>query len=159
MVSVPLKSGKNSQCPIQSVELATDKSWQHTMYQKVQSCYRHAPFFDHYEQLVRDIIQLYLDEHYLFRANERALLLLLNTFSVSVKHDYTTAYMMDTSAETFDARHTALTYLKEHQAYYPQVFEDRTGFQSGLSCLDILLEKGPESLKYLHQLNVMPTHA
>lgn len=135
-LSVPLNKGKNQQMPIDQVTISYDHDWIRLHAKTIMNSYRRAPFFDHFFEPIQQILN---KRHvYLFDLNSELIHYLLKIYhwsgTLSTGKDFFQTQQMMTTSIQLPA--------------YPQVFENKIGFLSGLSILDMLFCIGPQ-LKYL----------
>ncbi|MCS6928116.1 MAG: WbqC family protein [Saprospiraceae bacterium] len=149
-LSVPLRKGKHRQMPIRDVRIAYDTPWQRIQWRTLRSAYGSAPFFEYYA----DAVRTFFEKRYvfLFDLNFEILLFLWQALGGRAEIRLTEHYMTTLEAQLrgiTDAR--GCIHRKKQPAVplisYPQVFEDRFGFLSDLSVLDLLFCYGPYMLR------------
>jgi hypothetical protein len=134
-LSVPLIKGKNQQTPIKEVKIDFSSNWQKIHLRTIQAAYGSAPFFEHYIDWV---------EHCLFQKNLYLFDYVMEIIlSINKKMNFNIDFM---ETETFQHKHDIK--CPEFPSYH-QVFEDRNGFISNLSILDLVMNLGNESKLYL----------
>jgi hypothetical protein len=145
-LSIPLQKGKNQHTPIQSVLMANELPWKREQWKTIQSIYRSAPFFEVYEMELASLLMN--DTPYLFEYNWKLLTWLLKQLNVSTTVVKTEEFQVVPDLNLTDLRNQFIP-KKELPAgefvHYFQLFEDRIGFQSNMSALDLLFMCGPES--------------
>ncbi len=147
-LSVPLQKGKNRQMPIRDVRVAYDTPWQRAYWRTIQTAYGNAPFFEYYA----DEVAPFFEKHwtFLFDLNYEVVLFLWKALKVRAEIQLTERFTPPSSKEetlrsVLDARgqiawrQPPIVSLRR----YPQVFEERFGFQPDLSALDVLFCWGP----------------
>lgn len=137
---VPLKKGKNSQLPFREVEISYDEDWPKKHLSAIKTAYGKSPYFIYFIDEISTILNQKFDK--LIDLNLAALNLLNKYFKLDLNIQLTNDYL-----EVFDGsdqRNSTLpnNYKEQKTAYYPQVFEDRYGFQNNLSSLDLLFCMG-----------------
>ncbi|NND31982.1 MAG: hypothetical protein HKN76_05275 [Saprospiraceae bacterium] len=148
VLSVPLKKGKHNQQLITDVAIAYDEPWKEKHLRSLKTAYQSAPFFDHYFPEIRN---LYADPgEYLFAFNWFVLDFLLTVFQLP-KPSRTTQYEKITAGIDLRGVITPRTFDKIHVPAYSQVFEDRLGYISNPSILDLLFCLGPEASVYFNK--------
>ncbi len=139
-LSIPLAKGKHQQTPIREVRISYDEAWQRQHWRSIRTSYGNAPFFEHYAE---DLFHFYTQRFdFLFDFN-----LALLQFVLVKKMGWTGEFRFTGEYETpanpaFGSRFAPLR--------YPQVFEDKNGFQPDLSVLDLLFccgKRGGEILE------------
>lgn len=153
-LSIPLVSGKNAQQSIREVRIAYDEPWQKHHWESIQSAYGNAPFFLHYA----DAIQPFYEQKckYLFDWNWQLLQKILQIVNLEPYIQHTTEYQKETPPKILDLRDVISPKTEDwkndsdfQNKWYAQVFEEKQGFLSNLSILDLLFCAGPETLSIL----------
>lgn len=146
-LSVPLQKGKNRQMPIRDVRIAYDMPWQRSHWRTIRTAYGSAPFFEHFA----DEVAIFFEERYdfLFDLNYNILLFLTQKMNfraeIRLTERYTAPSEQGAENAVFDAR-GQIAWSQPPVVplvRYPQVFEERFGFQPDLSSLDLLFCYGP----------------
>ena len=126
-LSIPLEKGKHQQTPIRSVRIAYHDNWPLVHWRSIQSAYGNAPFFEYYAD---ELNAIYTSKpEFLFDFNVALLTFVLKKAKWQRNILFSDAYA-PTPPEPI------VPYTPKR---YPQVFEDRFGFQPGLSVLDALM--------------------
>jgi len=136
--------------PIQEVLIADVDNWTSKHLHSIRSAYGNSPYFDFYYQA----LELRFQEcpPSLFEFNRVLLDYFLEALGIDRSYHVTDKYLHQYRHDTLDMR--TLLYqsptLPDYKAKkYNQVFEEKHGFISGLSILDLLMCKGPESILYI----------
>ena len=150
VLSVPLKKGKNSKMPIGKIEISFDDHWQKKHLQSIKSAYGNAPYFEYYFEAIEEII---MTKHKLLTSLNQALFEFFNhslNLELNIKH--TTTYNFRYGENDCDLRPIKFNQPQISgfaEKRYNQVFEEKYGFIGGISILDLLMCKGPESILYI----------
>jgi hypothetical protein len=152
VLTIPLMKGKNEQMNIREVRISYDQNWPEQFRKHLQSAYGKSPFYMHYEA---ELFQL-LDSgtSYLLEMNTLILNFVGKKSGCMLTLGQTEEYLEKYSGNYCDLRNCYT--LKggpkaRNDAFYPQVFEHKFGFVSGLSILDLLFNMGNESVNILKQ--------
>jgi len=148
-MSIPLVKGKNHRTPIRDVKISYDSRWPHQHIHTIKSCYGSAPYFIHYE----DEIVPVLDKKFTFLLDLNLAMMQKFIILTGIKKDieFTESYIREYRQGDF-RNHYSIKNLESNAVKYPQVFEEKFGFISGLSILDLLFCTGPESKLYLSRM-------
>ena len=143
-LSVPLESGRSQKGLVKDVRISYSDDWQTRHLRTIESCYNRAPFFEFYRDGVWRLLEK--KEAFLFDLNLSILEWLKGVLKVPATITLTDTYQKTLPEHTLDLRNYSLP--KNYQAQpmgfrYTQVFEDRIGFMSNLSILDLLFCSGP----------------
>ncbi len=150
ILSVPLRKGKNSKMPISEVRISYENNWQGKHLHSIRSAYGNSPYFEYYFESLRDIISIRHDS--LLILNQKLLLFFTVTLHLDFEIRPTEEYLHSYEEDSCDLRNIKFnspqldTYTPKK---YNQVFEEKHGFVSGISILDLLMCKGPESILYI----------
>jgi hypothetical protein len=147
VLSIPLVKGKHQQTPIREVRIH-QPYWRKQHLGMIQSAYGKAPFFEHYFEAIRSIIQN--SSPFLMELNQQILEFLLKSFGISSTLSWTLNY--ETSCE--DGLDLRNFFLPQKPNFFPslpyeQVFTYKFGFIPGLSSLDLLFCQGPYGISLL----------
>ncbi len=154
-LSIPLRKGKNQQCPMRDVQIAYDENWNVRHLQSVRSAYGKSAYFEHYFPAFERLLSKRND--FLIDLNKAALEWSLKAIGLRIDLQETTSYLAEYPENVRDLRELAVqnpTTSTVHAAQptipYAQPWEEKFGFIDGLSILDVLFCCGPESLTILH---------
>jgi hypothetical protein len=154
-LSIPVKNLKPKQL-ISEVELAYKENWKVRHWRAIQSAYNNSPYFEYFEQDIQHFYEIEYD--HLLDYNLHQLKLLLKLFRVEKKISLTQAFdkSFDQGSDLRSSSNPKMSYTQDplvrdllNQPYY-QTFEAKFAFVPNLSILDLLFNKGLESLDYLN---------
>lgn len=143
-LSVPLEKGRSQNLLMKEVRISYSNNWQEQHWKSIVSCYGKSPFFEFYRDGLFELFQ----KRYVFLQELNLEMLdwvkkqLKWQGSISLTDSYIPVY----GPEFLDYRDRIkpkFFQLVEPVVKYPQVFEDRIGFQPNLSILDLLFCCGP----------------
>ena len=141
-LSIPLKKGKHQQTPIREVRISYEEDWQKQHWQSILSAYGKAPFFEYY---VDTILPFYERKYiFLFDFNLKLIEALRNEINGSLTYALNKEYVPKSNDDPKDMRDVIVPKEFHDTPRYPQVFEEKHGFLSNLSILDMLFCVGPE---------------
>jgi hypothetical protein len=134
-LSVPLKGGRKQKTPLKDLQIDYTHDWQRQHWGALYSAYGRAPFYEHYAPVLEALI--YRGYEKLEELNRAAIAWLSGEMRITVGFEESTN--VTESSHEMDGSLPA----------YHQVFEDRLGFQPGLSVIDLLMNEGPYAARYL----------
>lgn len=155
MLTIPLMKGKNEQMNIKEVRISYDQNWPKQFRKHLQSAYGKSPFYMHYEAELFHLLDS--GTSYLFELNSLMLNFVSKKLACKLTLGQTEEYLENYSGNYCDLRNCyTLTGGSKtgNEVYYPQVFEHKFGFVSGLSILDLLFNMGNESATILKQYDI-----
>ncbi len=155
-LSIPLKRGKNEQTPIKEVQISYAENWRTQHWMSIRSAYGRAPYFEHFADEIAPFFQK--KPTFLYDFNWELLLLLVDLIQLEVDILPTASYekqvahgIVDFRNGIFPKKHRQKEDTQFKSVAYPQVFEERHGFLSNLSILDLLFCTGPQASLILEQ--------
>ncbi|MBS1661955.1 MAG: WbqC family protein [Bacteroidetes bacterium] len=150
-LSIPLEKGRDQKTLMKDVRIADTLPWQAQHWKTIVSCYNRSPWFEHY----RDDLEGLYKTRYDFLVDwnlacfEWTVKVLRMPVQVSLTKEYRKVYA---PGEGEDWRNKFLPKNREMDGpRYRQVFEERTGFISGLSILDLLFCEGRNASGHLRR--------
>ncbi|QEC70010.1 WbqC family protein [Panacibacter ginsenosidivorans] len=150
-LSVPIESGRRQKAPFKDVRISYREKWMTNHWRTIFSCYGKSPFFDYYSHEVEKL--LYEKHIYLFDLNLAAvewLKTVLHFPAEIIVVDFDNAADYNSVADDISDKWRPNNFQQEDIfIQYPQVFQDRIGFQPNLSILDMLFNMGPSAMDLL----------
>lgn len=153
--SIPLRSGKNSQMPIQDVRISYETPWHQILMKQISTNYGSAPFFEH----LKDDLYKILDQQWPFLWDLNLALYnwvnaeLGEPVTIKLSETYKKAYQDSTVDKRNHYHLKSMSQTDMPTVVYEQVFSHEHGFVRDLSILDILMSCGPESILKLKGIN------
>ncbi|MCK9411982.1 MAG: WbqC family protein [Prolixibacteraceae bacterium] len=158
-LSIPVTEGSNSKRIIREVAISYDHPWQKLHWRAIVSAYNNAPFFEYYAesfspfyhtkkwQFLTDFnhdIQSVVLEELNLKCNIRVTETFLPpTWIPPGTDDFRYSIHPKTNRQTDDDRFAPTVYM--------QVFQEKFGFTSNLSILDLLFNEGPMAVEILRK--------
>lgn len=148
-LSIPVEKCPSGKCLVKDIRISEHGNWRHSHWNAIVSAYNSTPFFEYYEDDFRPFFEKPFP--FLFDFNEQLRELLCTLLDLSPAVSYSSAYIEDTTGLTDcrDAIHPKKTPAENLSKPYYQVFDQKFGFQPNLSIIDLLFNRGPESILYL----------
>lgn len=146
---VPVQKGRNGHTPMKDVRISYEWDWQRLHWMSLQTAYRSSAYFEYYEDYFAPFYRKRYER--LLDYNVAQLQLLMQLLKIERSIDFTEDYRSNYPSG-FDFRTSIHPKLKTSQAEektYYQVFENKFGFISGMSIVDLLFNHGPQSKDYL----------
>ncbi|MFM1930752.1 MAG: hypothetical protein RL226_55 [Bacteroidota bacterium] len=144
--TLTVKGQKGEKIAVKDIELIQD-GWNRRFLRTLATSYGPSPYYIHYES---ELSELFLADYASLSAfNDAALRWALKAIGSDFVPTFSSDFI-DASPEDQDLRGMFKpSKSSESSPAYPQVFEDRNGFISNLSVLDLIMNLGPESYGYL----------
>ena len=146
---IPIKhTGKRV---LNEIEISYAEDWQNLHWKSIRTAYQSSPYFEFYEDRLKKIYDS--EEKSLLKFNQAALRIILEILksekAYSLNNEYIKLPEETDMREKFSAKQESEFEMDE----YYQTFSDKHGFMKDLSILDLLCNKGPESLTYIKSIN------
>ncbi|MBA3682650.1 MAG: WbqC family protein [Bacteroidetes bacterium] len=155
-LSIPVKK-INTKELIKDVEIAYTESWQTNHWRAITSAYKNSPYFEFFEE---EINYFYSKEFkFLMELNTEQLKLILKLLKIKKEISFTSAFEKEPNHLT-DLRstiHPKINFTEDKTVAskltipYYQTFESKFSFHPNLSILDLLFNKGLETVEYLYK--------
>lgn len=132
------------------VQISFEQNWKLNHWRSIESAYNRSAYFEFYRDELKNLF--FADEKNLLIFNTKILQWLLLQLKDKTAISYTSDYLESMEAG-LDCEHLSSPQKtnKEKFKKYPQVFSYKTDFTSGLSCIDLLFNCGPDSFNYLQE--------
>ncbi|MGC4129445.1 MAG: WbqC family protein [Bergeyella sp.] len=137
----------NGKRAMKEIEMSGAENWKSLHWKSIKNAYQSSPYFEYYEDKLKSIFEC--EEQSLLAFNLNALKVILQILKTEKAYRLNTEYLQQPDEEDFRNRFSAKTpEIKGMEEYY-QTFSDKMGFKEDLSIIDLLCNKGPESLTYI----------
>ena len=149
-LSIPIKGGRSVNLPYGEVEIDNKTNWQDLHFKTIKTVYGSAPYYQFYAYVLSDLYTTPFNR--LFDWNFKC----LDTF---LKLSKMTNMIQASICDTNEKIPESLFFLENVELNnglelfpYPQVFSKKTGFKANMSCIDLLMNLGPDCGKYIVDL-------
>ncbi|WP_026753116.1 WbqC family protein [Sediminibacter sp. Hel_I_10] len=152
-LNIPVIYSQKNRQLYKDVAISNMENWQLQHLKSLESAYSTSPFFEYY---IDDLLPLFKTEFTnLMAFNLKCLTLVFDCLQLPLRYTTTTEFELETQ-HSLDARSLANSRKEIPQSFtrYPQVFEQKHGFLSNLSILDLLFNEGPSTELYLNKQTV-----
>lgn len=155
LLNIPVdhQSRKSESLKYKEIKVVNKYDWQRIHWKSLQTAYSNSPFFEFYQD---ELASLYHRSFtYLLDFNLNCLEVLKSCLQIEQSESFTEKFHSTTAEITSIKDFRGLIVAKRKPAInlevYDQVFQEKHGFIPNLSLLDLLFNKGPESLAYLER--------
>jgi hypothetical protein len=146
LLSIPLEGGREQRMAMADVRIAgTD--WQLQHWRTLVSVYSRTPYFFHYEPSLQELFEQQFEK--LTDFNLTAMRWVMRQLKMNFKIEVAETFIKNYPPEIIDLR--GQVPVQSSLPVYHQVFEDRIGFVSDLSILDLLFSCGPRAIELLRR--------
>lgn len=143
-LSIPVIRPNGSKTLMEDVLVSETDPWKKIHWRSIESAYASAPFFEEYDQEIKQLI--FQEETNLFKYNQRITEELLQLLDNHLELGRTESY--EAYDKLVDFRMVDFESPLEMKKYI-QVFGDSNQFSANLSILDLLFCEGPMARKWL----------
>lgn len=148
LLIIPVKH--NGTRTINEIEVSHRDSWEKIHWKSIKTAYQRSPYFEYYEDQLEQIFNFKTNS--LFAFNLNALKIIQKILKTDKGYSLTEEYFRNPTEENYREKFSP----KKEQEYileeYYQTFTEKFGFQEDLSIIDLLCNKGPESLTYIKNI-------
>lgn len=148
-LSIPIIHEKKEHKKVSEVKICYKQNWQKLHWKSIESAYRSSPYFEFYEDEFKPLFGFEIEK--LIDLNISCFQKILKITGLEKQIDFTESFIKSYDTSFIDLRSTLHPKIKSElvQPEYHQVFIHKFGFIKNLSILDLLFNKGPETLDYL----------
>lgn len=135
---------------MKEIKVSHRENWQKLHLKSIKTAYQSSPYFEFYEDKLQKIFEFETESLIQFNLNALKIVLdILKTEKVySLNIEYVKIPLEENYREKFSAKKESEIEMEE----YYQTFTDKMGFMKDLSILDLICNKGPETLTYLKNI-------
>jgi hypothetical protein len=147
-LSIPVNKVNGKNTMTKDIEICYDEDWQRLHRRSIEDAYTNSPFYlyfwDEFEAYFNKKHKFLLDLNMEIINAVMSILGKTAVISITERFEKEVAYAEDLRY----AISPKLPYDPDHFPRYPQVFEEKNGFQPDLSIIDLIFNEGPASLAY-----------
>lgn len=132
------------------IEISYREDWQKLHWKSIKTAYQSSPYFEYYED---KLIKLYESRSkFLLDFNLKSIEIVQNILKTEKACSLNNEYVKFPEEVNFRERFSAKNPSEYEMNEYYQTFSDKMGFLKDLSILDLICNKGPESVTYLKEI-------
>ncbi|MDH6252900.1 hypothetical protein M2347_002627 [Chryseobacterium sp. H1D6B] len=149
-LSLIIPINHNGKREIKDIEISYIENWRKIHWKSIKTAYQSSPYFEYYED---KFIKLFdLKEKYLFDFNEKGLEILQQILKTEKAYSLNEEYIKNPLELNFREKFSTKIPSEFEMEEYYQTFSDKLGFLKDLSILDLICNKGPETLTYIKNI-------
>jgi len=148
LLNIPIKHTKTG-IKQKTKEVMIDNSfpWQSQHWKSLQSAYRSSPYFEYYEEEMYPLFHESVNS--LLDMNMKTWSVVSELLDLTKEYSLTKSYQPETDILDLRNMVNAKSETDFTFQHYTQVLQDKHGFLSNLSVLDLIFNEGPNALDYL----------
>jgi hypothetical protein len=154
-LNIPVKHTKtNGRKKTKDTLVENNFPWQDQHFKSLRSAYQSSPFFEFFED---DIAKMFNKKYvYLVDLNIDTYLFVTDALQISQEFSKTNEYEISPIVNDYRDFSVAKNgNISIEMDNYTQMFDDKYGFISNLSILDLLFMEGPNSISYLESVKLL----
>ena len=135
---------------MKEIKVSHRENWQKLHWKSIKTTYQSSPYFEFYEDKLQKIFEFESDS--LIQFNLNALKIVLDILKTEKAYSLNIEYVKIPLEENYREKFSAKKESEIEMEEYYQTFTDKMGFMKDLSILDLICNKGPETLTYLKNI-------
>lgn len=150
LLNIPIKhSTLSPHQKTKDIKIELESDWQKQHFKSLEAAYRGSPFFEFFEHDLLPIFQK--KQVFLMDLNLQAFEIICKCLRMKLELTTTTAYVHEIDTSKIRDFRYLINGKKDQSSFerYTQVFDDKHGFLSNLSVLDLLFNEGKFANEYL----------
>ncbi|AZB22029.1 hypothetical protein EG338_08100 [Kaistella haifensis] len=140
----------NGKITINEIEVSQRENWQKLHWKSIKNAYQNSPYFEFYEDQLAQIFTF--ETQSLFQFNLNALQIIQKILKTEKAYSLNEEFTKTPAEVDFRNKFSAKKESEFEMEEYYQTFSDKLGFEKDISILDLICNKGPESLTYLRNV-------
>ena len=135
---------------INEIQMSTRDKWQHIHWKSIKTAYQTSPYFEYYEDQLEKIFTFKSSSLMAFNFN--ALEIIQKLLKTEKKFTLTDEYFKNPEQLNYREKFSSKLPVEFEMPEYFQSFSTKYGYLEDLSIIDLLCNKGPESLTYIKNI-------
>ncbi|WP_185096081.1 WbqC family protein [Chryseobacterium oranimense] len=149
-LSLIISINHNGKREMKDIEISYREDWRNLHWKSIKTAYQSSPYFEYYEDKFRKIYDL--KEKFLLDFNLKGLEVIQQILKTEKAQSLNEEYIKNPESINFREKFSAKLPSEFQMEEYYQTFSDKLGFLEDLSVLDLICNKGPESLTYIKSI-------
>lgn len=149
-LSLIIPINHNGKRVMKEIEMSHRENWLKIHWKSIKTAYQSSPYFEFYEDRLEGIFNFKTDS--LMEFNLNALKIILEILKTEKTFSLNTEFSKTPKEENYRDFFSAKKPSEFQMEEYYQTFSDKMGFEKDLSILDLICNKGPESLTYFRNI-------
>jgi len=149
-LSLIIPINHNGSREFKDTEMSYREDWQKLHWKSIKTAYQSSPYFEYYED---KLIKLFENkEKFLLDFNIKSIKIILDILKTEKAYSLNKEYIKNPEEVNFREKFSAKTPSEYEMDEYYQTFSDKMGFLNDLSIVDLICNKGPESMTYIKHI-------
>jgi len=149
-LSLIIPINHNGSRKFKDTEMSYREDWQKLHWKSIKTAYQSSPYFEYYED---KLIKLFENkEKFLLDFNIKSIKIILDILKTEKAYSLNKEYIKNPEEVNFREKFSAKIPSEYEMDEYYQTFSDKMGFLNDLSIVDLICNKGPESMTYIKHI-------
>lgn len=149
-LSLIIPINHNGSREFKDTEMSYREDWQKLHWKSIKTAYQSSPYFEYYED---KLIKLFENkEKFLLDFNIKSIKTILDILKTEKAYSLNKEYIKNPEEVNFREKFSAKIPSEYEMDEYYQTFSDKMGFLNDLSIVDLICNKGPESMTYIKHI-------
>ncbi|AZA62629.1 WbqC family protein [Chryseobacterium indoltheticum] len=149
-LSLIIPINHNGSREFKNAEMSYREDWQKLHWKSIKTAYQSSPYFEYYED---KLIKLFENkEKFLLDFNIKSIKIILDILKTEKAYSLNKEYIKNPEEVNFREKFSAKIPSEYEMDEYYQTFSDKMGFLNDLSIVDLICNKGPESMTYIKHI-------
>lgn len=149
-LSLIIPTQHNGKRLISEIEMSMRENWKSIHWKSIKTVYQSSPFFEYYEDKLEAIFTS--NQKNLFDFNRNALEIIQKILKTDKAYSLNTEYIKIPEEVNYREKFSTRKGSDFQMEEYYQIFSDKYGYLEDLSIIDLICNKGPESLTYIKNI-------
>jgi len=147
-LNIPVHYSQKNRQNTEEIRIDNSSKWQSIHWKSIESAYKTSPFFEFYEDEFTMLFNT--PKEFLLDFNLECIAVINQCLGLEMAISKSNQFTKTTSETDYRFLVNARKEAKIEVSAYIQVFQDKHGFISNLSILDLLFNEGPNASNYLN---------
>jgi len=149
-LSLIIPINHNGSREFKNTEMSYREDWQKLHWKSIKTAYQSSPYFEYYED---KLIKLFENkEKFLLDFNIKSIKIILDILKTEKAYSLNKEYIKNPEEVNLREKFSAKIPSEYEMDEYYQTFSDKMGFLNDLSIVDLICNKGPESMTYIKHI-------
>ena len=135
---------------LKDIQTSNREKWQHIHWKSIKTAYQTSPYFEYYEDQLLEIYNFKTAS--LVEFNLNALKIIQKLLKTEKAYSLNSEFFREPEQLSYRDQLSAKSEPNFIMEEYYQSFSDKYGFLKDLSIIDLLCNKGPESMTYIRNI-------
>lgn len=137
---------------LKDIQTSTRDKWQQLHWKSIKTAYQSSPYFDYYEDQLEGVFNFKSTS--LLEFNLNALKVIQKILKTEKAYSLNEEFFKEPKELSYRDQFSAKSESAFQMEDYYQSFSDKYGFLEDLSIIDLICNKGPESVTYIRNIKL-----